>query len=461
MHPTLEKIYLDMPIGLQHVACSGLGYRTKSTRYGRGFWKALREAEERFRWPIERVIEYRDQKLHEYVCYAAATTPYYRRLFRELGIDPKSINGFDDLRKLPILTKQEVKANHSSLISEAVPAKLRRMMRTSGTTGSGMQIPTTLQALQRQSSMWWRYRRSHGIEFGTPCGYFGGRNVVPAGQSKPPFWRFNLAERQILFSGNHMSEANLPHYLSKLREAKPQWLIGYPSLLTVLAAYIRDTGQDIGYKVRWISLQAENALPHQRKLIEAVFGAKTRQHYGQTEAVANISERPDGTFRVDEDFSAVEFVRIEGNYRVVGTNLSNPVFPLLRYDTRDMVRVDDAPNCDGFGREIHGLDGRQEDYVLLPNGTRVGRTNHIFRTLTNIREAQIRQQRVDEVVFRVVRGNGYTVADEKRLIDEARRVFGDVIGISVEYVDRLERGRNGKHRLVLSELREGQLAAAA
>ena len=461
VHPTLEKIYLDMPVAFQHVACSGLGFRTKSTRYGKGFWKSLEEAEERFRWPIDRVLEYRDQQLHDYVNHAATTTPYYRRLFREIGIDPKTIRRLDDLKKLPIMTKPEVKANHSALISEAVPVRMRRMMQTSGTTGSGMQVPTTLLALQQQSSMWWRYRGSHGIKFGTPCGYFGGRNVVPAGQSKPPFWRYNVAERQIIFSGNHMSAANLPHYVNKLRRAKPRWLIGYPSLLTVLSKYIRDTGADLGYQVQWISLQAENALPHQRELIESVFGAKTRTHYGMTEAVVNISERPDGSFRVDEDFSAVEFVRIDGSYRVVGTNFTNPVFPLLRYDTRDMVRVDDEPNCDGFGREIMGLDGRQEDYVLLPDGTRVGRTNYIFRAMTNIREAQIRQQRVEEVVFRVVRGADYSIADEKRLIEEARRVFGDAIGISVEYVERLERGRNGKHRLVLSDLKEGKLAAAA
>ena len=52
---------------------------------------------------------------------------------------------------------------------------------------------TTLAAIQEQWAIWWRYRRLHGLQFNTWCGYFGGRSVVPLTQKRPPLWRFNRA----------------------------------------------------------------------------------------------------------------------------------------------------------------------------------------------------------------------------------------------------------------------------
>ena len=52
----------------------------------------------------------------------------------------------------------------------------------------------------------------------TWCGYFGGRSVVAPSQSKPPFWRYNVPGRQIMFSGYHVSDEHLPAYVAELRK---------------------------------------------------------------------------------------------------------------------------------------------------------------------------------------------------------------------------------------------------
>src|SRR5713226_8555934 len=305
---SLEAIYLKLPIPLQHAACSLEGRRIKRSRFGSAFRVLLEQAEARTFWSEEQVTRYRDQRLRDFVGHCARTVPFYRRRFQELRISPGDIRTMDDLRHLPIITKRDVQESCGQFVSDAIPNRQREMTHTSGTTGAGLQFFTTMRAVQEQWAAWWRYRRWHGIELGTWCGYFAGRLVVPASQEDPPFWRYNYPGRQILFSGHHMSPANMASYAEELRRRQPPWVHGYPSLIALLAAYVLETGEDLGYKLRWITLGAENLMPQQASLIERAFGVKPRQHYGMTEAVVNISECERGALHVDEDFAGVEFL---------------------------------------------------------------------------------------------------------------------------------------------------------
>jgi phenylacetate-CoA ligase len=228
----------------------------------------------------------------------------------------------------------------------------------------------------------------------------------------------------------------------------------------LLAAFLEETGGDPGYQVRWITTGAENLLPQQAALIEKAFGVRPRQHYGMAEAVANLSECELGRLHVDEDFAAVEFLPVgDGkSYRVVGTNFSNPATPLVRYDTGDIVSLlDGTCPCGRPGRLVERVDGRQEDYVILRDGARVGRMDHIFKDMVRVREAQIYQAQPGEIVYRIVRGSGYGPEDEKRLLAETRLRLGEGASVKFEYVERIARTRSGKLRFVVSEIPEAQL----
>jgi len=457
----LEKLYLRLPVSLQNLAVSIEGWRIGRTRYSREFFQLLAEAEGRAFLSPEQIQEYRDRRLREFVRHCVDTVPFYRERFHAAGIAPDEIRTLDDLRHLPILTKQEVQDEYSRLLSQAVPARDRVIVHTSGTTGAGLRFASTRRALREQWAIWWRYRRWHGIEPGTWCAYFGGRLVVPVGVSKPPFWRYNIPARQVMFSAYHMSPENLRAYVEELRRRRLPWIHGYPSVLALLAAYILDEGLDLGYQVRWITLGAENVLPQQVALLEKAFGVKPRQHYGMAEAVANISECELGSLHVDEDFAAVEFVPNPNGpgERVIGTNLSNPATPLLRYEVGDIVTLGGTCACGRPGRVVAAIDGRNEDYIILRNGARLGRMDHIFKDMVNIREAQIYQREPGVITLRVVRRPGYSEVDERRLLEETRKRVGDDTEIRVEYWERLERSRTGKLRFVVSDIASGKLSS--
>lgn len=457
----LERLYLKLPIFAQNWACSLEGWRIQRSRYGPEFWERLRAAEERASWPLERMREFRDARLRAFVRHCADTVPYYQRHFREMGFDPGRVRSLDDLAALPVLNKETVRERYEEFQSSAVPAQQRIIAHTSGTTGSGLRFAVTLDAIQEQWATWWRYRRWHGIEPGTWCGYFGGRSLVPLAQKRPPFWRVNRPGRQVMFSGYHLSPQNLPAYVEELRRRQLPWLHGYPSVLAMLAGYLRDAGMSLGYEVRWITTGAENLLPQQAAVIEQAFGVRPLDHYGMSEGVANISQYRDGRLYVDEDYAAVEFLPTDGGaYKTVGTNFTNPATPLLRYDVGDTVQLPEAAqqSGDGFpGREVRSIDGRQEDYVVLRNGARLGRMDHIFKDLTAIREAQIQQDTPGEIVVRVVKGPRYTAADEEHLRQEFHQRVGDLGDVRIEYVSEIPKTATGKLRFVVSRLHEGKL----
>jgi phenylacetate-CoA ligase len=455
-----ESLYLGLPVFLQNVACSVQGWRIQRSRFGPGFERSLREAEARLSWTDDRLRSFRDARLQAFVRHCAESVPYYRRLFHDLGVDPGSIRTLEDLRVLPVLDKATVQERSAEMVSERVPARHRVPIHTSGTTGGGLRFVTTLQALQEQYAIWWRYYRLRGLQPGTWCAYFGGRSVVPLRQSAPPLWRYNYPGRQILFSAYHLSPDTFMHYVAELRRARPPWLHGYPSLLALLASLLLERKVTLGYTPAWVTTGAENLMEQQARIIQRAFGRPPAQHYGMAEAVANCFQCPRDRLHVDEDFAAVEFLpgEEEKSVRVVGTNFSNPATPLLRYDVGDRVEIGSGScTCGLPGRVVARVDGRKEDYVILANGARLGRMDHIFKDMMAIREAQIVQGAPGRITVRIVRHPQYDGGDENVLREEFRKRVGDLAEVGFEYVERLPRSRNGKLRFVVSELTQGRL----
>ncbi len=454
----LEDIYNHVPICFQNGALSAYGLHTRLTRYNRTFFRQLEGLRARDLWSPDQTVAHRDDRIRRFVRYCADTVPYYRDLFCGLRIDPRDISGLDALSQLPILDRSTVRERWREFVSDAFPAKARREKFTSGTTGAGLRYVSTLASTREQWAVWWRFRYAHGIEFGTECAMFRSALLVPLDRTEPPFWRRNHAANETYFSGNHMSPRYLPFYIEELNRRRPPWIYGFGSTVTTLASFILETGKALDYPVRWVTLGSEQVYPHQIEKIEAAFGVRPLQIYGMTEAVANISEAPDGKLYVDEDFAAVEFLPTDdaGVCDIIGTNLSNPIFPLVRYRVGDLAAPTGNRGANGR-RIVSRLEGRSDDYIIRPDGSRLGRLDILFRRMVNIREAQIFQKHAGEVRLRVAKGKGYSVSDEAALLSVAHKHIGHDMDISVEYVDAIERTPSGKLRHVRSELADGQL----
>jgi phenylacetate-CoA ligase len=448
-------IYYKLPIFAQNLACYYEGSRIRRNRFGKDFWRLLSEYESRNKWPYEQIAEYRDSKLREMIKHCYKTVPYYQKLFNEHGIDYNSIRTIDDLKVLPILTKQVINENFNDFISTAIPKNKMVLASTGGTTGSGFAFYTTKEAISEQWAVWWRYRRNLGIKFNTWCGSFGGKTIVPRDQQDPPFWRVNAPCKQIYFSGFHINQKNWKAYVDEIKKKEIKWLHGYPSNIANLASYIISNGVKID--VEYVSIGAENLLDYQIQNIQQAFGVKPVQHYGAAEGVANISEKLDGNLYVDEDFSAVEFVQHdESTDRIIGTSLTNWAMPFLRYDTGDLVPTvnKDMLKETLYGRKVESIDGRQSEFLVLQDGTKISGAvfNLVFKEITSIKEGQIIQKDIDKIIVRIVKNNNYTTRDENILNKTLKERLGENVKFVYEYVDEIEKTVSGKLRAVVSEL---------
>ncbi|HET9299042.1 MAG TPA: hypothetical protein VFO11_03795, partial [Candidatus Polarisedimenticolaceae bacterium] len=426
------------------------GWRQRRERLGGDFSRFLAAYRARDVVSEDEVLALRRARLREALLRAAQDVPFWAERFRRHGLDPARVEGPDDLRELPVLTKTELVALGPQARWAGAPRKSLRWTHTSGTTGAGLVFPVTVDAIRGQWAVWWRYRLRHGIEPNTWQATFAGRTVVPP-EATERYWRVNHAGRQVLYSQYHLSPATAPLYLEDLARRALPWFHGYPSLLALIAGHASANG--VALRPRWITAGAESLLEHQRETIRRAFGVSPLEHYGLAEMVANASQCPAGRLHVDEDFAAVELLPdADGTARILGTSFVNRAFPLVRYDTGDLARV--APQgcgCGLPGRVLLSVDGRQEDLITLSDGSEVGRLDHLFKDMEWIAEAQIRQDRRGRCRIAIVPRQGHVEADVQRLLEECRARFGDRLQVDVEIVSSIPRSRTGKLRLVVRE----------
>ena len=450
-----RNIYSILPVLAQHLVCTLYGAYLNNRFFGAEYQKILDQNIKRTFQSPTLTREFRDQRLKNFIRYAVTTTQYYKRIFEESGVAPDEIKGLDDLTKIPILKKSDVQDFWAELSSNGVEANKKKEIHTSGTTGAPLKIYTTDIALMKLYAVWGRYYDWHGVRPGDEwSAVFAARPWVDVSQKRPPFWRYNYFGKQILFSGFHLTQENIKYYIAELRKRRLPWIQGFPSLIVLIANYLIEKKQDLGYPVKHITFGAENVFSYQVQAVERAFGVKPSQHYGLTEAVANISECELGKLHVDEDFSAVEFVpQADGTTRLVGTNFSNPAMPLLRYDTEDSVTLEDEGcPCGRPGRVVKEIDGRLEDYIVLKNGSKIAQMDSIFKKLTNLRAAQFYQDRPGSFTLRILKGHDYSKADEQELLKRIIARVGRETEVTFDYLDELERTPGGKIRLFINKL---------
>ncbi|HWK57536.1 MAG TPA: hypothetical protein VNQ80_09370 [Parapedobacter sp.] len=446
------EIYKRLPIFLQNLACSYEGFKLAKSRMGGGFPTFLTEYLERNKWPFERLIEYQSLRLQRMVNHCVETVPYYNRVFKKTGIIPSDIKTAEDLKILPILTKEEVRQNPSEFISSKYKIDRLVKIQTSGSTGSSLVLYYTIDQLQEQFALWWKYRICIGIPLDMWCADFGSRTIVPIEQTDSPFWRVSSPLRQVKFSAFHINEKNAIEYFNEIKKRKLTWIHGYPSIVTAFAASLIANNLSLDGHIKYVTVGGENIYDFQRNMMYKAFGVRPYSHYGLAECVANFSENSNHELIVDEDFSVVEFVESNGTYRIVGTNLANLSMPLLRYDTNDIATIDTCCSKTGYRKVLH-VDGRNGEYVLLKSGGKVGSLSALFTETDSIIEAQIHQKKDYSLDIRYVSNSSYEhiSKDLEGVREKLRERLGDDIIFNFIKVEKIERTQRGKLRYVVSD----------
>ena len=200
MHKLLERTYQRSPHRLQELALNAYALKIHLQRFGRPFFALSDRWQKTQWWSREALTELQNEQLRILIAHAYDSVPYYRRVMTERRLTPADFKTVDDLPKLPVLTREDVRRHGSELISRKVRRSDLACGHTSGTTGSPLQFYWDKQTCLVNNVADWRQKYWAGLKYGEPHAMLLGRTIVPTQQTAPPFWRMNYLHNQLWLS---------------------------------------------------------------------------------------------------------------------------------------------------------------------------------------------------------------------------------------------------------------------
>ncbi|MBN1867128.1 AMP-binding protein [Candidatus Sumerlaeota bacterium] len=291
--------------------------------------------------------------LSEHVRYAAESSPFYRDLFGQHGVDPEAVRTLDDLASLPCTGKSDLSDRGPDFLAVA-PEEVADVCLTSATTGDS---PSVL--LQTASDL---ARLAYNEEAAfAMVGVGPGDTMLVCAAIDRCFMAglayylggLNVGARMV-----RAGSGSAAQQWRMLKTAKANVLVGVPSLLWRIAEYALENGDDprrarvkaliaIGEPTRGRDL---TLLPATKRL-EEVWGARIYSTYASTEVATAFCECPErcgGHLRAE--LAAVEILDDSGRLvapgetgEVVVTPFGVRAMPLIRFRTGDVAFLIEEP----------------------------------------------------------------------------------------------------------------------
>lgn len=324
------------------------------------------------------------KRLIKMLKYAYEHSAYYRRMFNVYGITARNI-GTVPLEQFPTIDKQTLLSRFDEIItvSDITQDELRRfdesaekdrrafkekyhVVHSSGSTGKpgyfvydnkawnamligiiraalwGMSMPQILKFLADKPRI---------VYIAATDGRYGGAMAVGDGID-------GVGASQIYLD----VKTPLSEWTEKLREFKPNMIIGYPSAVKILGELVENG--DVELNIKRVVTCGEPLGVELRRYLENVFKTEVINFYGASESLAlGVESDLELGMILFDDMNVIEVCE-DGMYL---TSLYNFAQPIIRYRLTDKITLQDADENCPFTRAV-GLVGRSEDILWFEDG---------------------------------------------------------------------------------------------
>lgn len=422
------------------------------------YWRELESSQY---LPESVLFERQWLRLKEMIDHCWAHNDFYRKRMEEVGLTPQQIQSPEDFRRMPLLSKEEIRQNTPSMISRGYDKASLLQFKTGGSTGKSLEIYLTEDCSERRNACARRHDRWSGWEVGEPIGATWGNPKLPTKIKEKA--RDALLQPYIYLDTMSVSDASVKSFAEAWAKTKPTLLFGHAHSLYLLALHVRDLGiQAINPK--GIIATSMMLIPHERQVIESVFGVKVIDRYGCEEVslIACECEKHEG-MHLNIEHLYIEFLDDEGAPvktgepgTIVVTDLMNRAMPFLRYQVEDVgVPTEGKCSC-GRGLPLMAhVTGRVADFLVRRDGSRVAGVSLIENTLTKltgIEQMQIIQETLNHIRIKLVKGRQFDVAHAQELHDYLQDVFSKKTRIEIVPVDKIPADKNGKYRFSICNI---------
>ena len=427
---------------------------------GRDTLRALDELE-RSQWRSEGEI--RDLAFRRMLAalhFAEQNVPFYRARFAEHGVRVASVKSPEDLLRLPVLTRADLRAHAPDLLAESFVGRLYSSG-TGGSTGEPVQFRFDHRTYERRVAAAMRSDGWAGARLGDRELHLWGTQFGETLAHKAKRSLHEAILRKKMISAFDLSDRRLAALLDELARYRPQLIVGYTSALYQVARQALSEGRALP-PPRGVVTSAERLFAHQREAIERAFGAPVFDRYGCRELmlIAAECERHAGK-HINMEGVYVELLR-DGRHaapgeagEVVVTDLICRSMPLIRYKNQDVAIAAGAPCACGRGLPmLASVEGRVLDLLVGPDGQLLAGElfPHLIKDQPTIARYQVYQDRRRAITVRLVPGKGFQPETARLIERTVRQHLGERAEVSVQLVDDIPLTSSGKHRVTLSEV---------
>lgn len=312
------------------------------------------------------------KELKDVVKRAYDNVPYYKKRFDEAGIKPEDIKTLDDIQKLPLTTKDDLRAAYPFGMFAVPRREIVEVHTSSGTTGKPTVSGYTKEDLDTWSEIMARgltmfrvdeddlIQNTHG--YGLFTGGFGvhygaqkiGATVIP------------------------ISTGQTRRQIEIMKDFGTTVLIVTPSYGLYLAEVAEEEGlRNEDMKLKSIGFGAEMWTEEMRQEIQKRFNAPAYNIYGLTEimgpGIALECPEQDGLHVMEDHFypeiidSQTQEVLGEGEKgELVLTNLTREGMPIIRFRTKDVTSLRRGTcSCGRTMIKMDRITGRTDDMLKI------------------------------------------------------------------------------------------------
>lgn len=444
------------------------------------YWTSLRiqrksEIQKRLEFLLEtqwytpsRLAELQLDKLRRLVHHCYESVPHYRKVMSRKGIRPEHVQDFEAFRKLPLLTREDLRDHKAALLSTTADVRHLHTRYSSGSTGVRAEF-----VQDNDFDMWTRahqlrtYSWCNGWNLGEPFMLLWGAPMYVEMKS----WRERLENKlsnRIELSSFQLDPQSLETLLAAVVRFRPKLISGYTTALYLLARLAREKGvRPEG--LRAVQPNAEPMTETMRQEMENSLGCPVFDKYGSRESNIVAHESPlHQALCIQAEHTYVEFLHESGRPcdvgetgKIVLTTLNNYAMPLLRYETSDLASPLGG-NCGsgiGLPRMSH-VQGRLQDVLCTPNGGLIHPQlfSNIMRLFDEIVWFQVIQQKEEELLVRICANDEFLQQSRNRITALICEKTGFPFKIHYEILREMPKFPTGKFRLCVCEVAGREIA---
>ena len=424
---------------------------------GRDTLKRYRELKKAERYSAEELREMQFRKLKALLIHAYSYVEHYKEVFDASGFDPREMKCLDDLRAIPILTKDEIKSNIKRFISRNKKIKLA-LAKKSGPISPPLRFYRSKERASADKAAYLMLYELWDLNIGDrEAVLWGSYYEVP---------KYNIAKRirdyflhTRFLQTWKMDKETLYGYIAFLKNYKPKNVLAYGQSAHLLAAFAKNRGltlRDAGVKVVFtIGEQLNDAA---RQLVEEVFGCPTAYCFGGNDILMAF-ECPQRQMHLNpciitETVKGNRAVGAGEKGEIVVTDLDSYGIPVIRYRTFHEGIIGGEERC-GCGRPfpvLKQVSDRDSDYIINMNKDFLHPLllECVFSHVEGIDCFKIVQKKEDELVIDLAVNRHFDKNIEPVIRNEVCKVMGGPVKQIIRFVAAEDILKNNKFRFTVT-----------